>query len=141
MPGPPQNPAVTHSYLFYCVYHNISQDVCISLSCCKLLEDRVNFLFIFSTYVELKSRHTVYNIEQSNKCNLHIHLNLCILLPEKLFKILKKSKKMNSTLFKCRTEAAATQGPSRDEFGSAYCLLFIKRPRFCLLTCGFSPVE
>ena len=62
------------------------------------------------------------------------------LLPEKLFKTLKKSKRMNNTLHILH-ETTATQALSRDEFGSAHYLLFIKGPRFCLLTCGFSPAE
>lgn len=38
---------------------------------------------------------------------LHTNLNLSISLPEKLFKTLKESKKMDSTIFKHPTEAAA----------------------------------
>lgn len=70
---------------------------------------------------------------------LHTNLNLSILLPEKLFKTLKESKKMDSTIFKHPTEAAAALRQSRDEFGSSHGLLFIKGPSLCLRTYRFSP--
>lgn len=68
----------------------------------------------FSTYIELKSRHTVYNFEWLNKCT-YTKFEFKHFVARKIIQIIQRKQKDGSTIFNYHTGGRATQGLSRDE--------------------------